>query len=214
MKRAFFLLTFLTVASIPLLAQWQSNGSSRHGQRETLFSNWTDVSAFGGPIVELGNVADQFTTGVGGGGALIFNNTFFLGGYGMGLTNEPTLQLGENPTESASLDFGHGGFWLGLNAFPGLPVHPTFSARLGWGKATLVEDGTGTLNSFGYDRVEDNIFVATPMAGLEVNVTDWFVVRAQYGYRFVSGLEFERFGMESTELDGHFGSLTFGFGGF
>lgn len=213
MKRTFLLLAVLAYSATSALAQWHGGDNGRRfGERRTIFSNWTNVSAFGAPIVELGETVGVFGTSVGGGGALLFNNTFFFGGYGMGLTNEPQFTLMETTTGTANLDYGHGGFWTGVNFFPNLPIHPTVSARFGWGQARLQEDGTGTIAALGASEFKDNIFVVQPMAGLEVNVTDWFVVRGQYGYRFVQGLEL--LDLSGTELDGHFASLTFAFGGF
>ncbi|MDX2062317.1 MAG: outer membrane beta-barrel protein [Bacteroidia bacterium] len=204
----------LGLATLSATAQdwgWRDNGNTRN--RRTLLGRGADVSAFGSVLLDLGTTAGEFGTGVGGGGALMFDNVFFVGGYGMGLSGNIAPELGEGLSGTAALDYRHGGFWAGVNLLPSFPVHPVISARMGWGRAELTDDGTGGLfAATGLERARDNFFIVTPSAGLEANLTDWFTIRAEYGYRFFNGLALP--GFAETGLDGQFATVSFNFGGF
>lgn len=204
--------TLLLVASLAANAQRNDSRRSddrRSGERNTIFGGDVDVSAFGGPILELGDIGGEFGSFMGGGGALLFNDRFYIGGYGQGLNNNPVVLLDETLSGTATLDMRHGGFWAGAIIWPERAVHPTISGRAGWGKAQLYDDGTGSL---GRSKAEDNIFVLSPMAGIEANITGWFTIRGEYGYRFVQGTDLP--GLSSSSLDGSFASITLAFGGF
>ncbi|MCB0644395.1 MAG: hypothetical protein KDC44_22275, partial [Phaeodactylibacter sp.] len=108
---------------------------SMFAQDETLFKNAEVIGGFGGPIVEFSQINGEVGTDVGGGGALILNS-FFIGGYGMG-TTFPNINV---DNKNYTIDFGHGGFWLGYAYKSPKLVHLYGSARLGWGGIQLEED--------------------------------------------------------------------------
>ena len=185
-------------------------------RQETLFgSRRLRVSGFGAPIVEFGNVNGQFTVSNGGGGAAIFNQTFFLGGYGMGMSNR--VNVG-GTASNQRIDFEHGGFWLGYVSSPNKLIHFTGSLRLGWGGVNLRNNNFGSsLNT----RLS-NCFVATPEVGLEINVTRFFRIATTVGYRAVSGIGTINFSdnvgnltsLGNQDFNSLTGMLTFKFGWF
>jgi len=174
-----------------------------YAQHETLFRNARVVGAFGAPIVETG-LGNDMTTAVGGGGALVIDN-FFLGGYGVGSIDFEEL-IDEDQIEE--IELGHGGFWLGYTLAPHRVVHLYTSARLGWGAI-----GIDVTDNSDFPKGNDNVFVATPELGLELNVTQWFRIAGTVGYRYVDGVSENR-GYASDDFNGLLGNLTFRFGWF
>lgn len=170
-------------------------------QEETLFDNLNVHGGFGGPILEIG-LADNISTAVGGGGGVLVGD-FFFGGYGMGNTQDNEFSHDGNIER---LDLGHGGLWLGVYAPSDKVIHFYGSTRLGFGEIDNAED-EGI-----FTDIEDNVFVLTPEAGLEVNIAPWFRLVGTVGYRWVTGAEDNRF-YSGEDFSGAFAGLTFRFGG-
>ncbi len=171
-------------------------------QQETLFGKSNVVGAFGGPIVEYNFANNNTQVSVGGGGAVIIGD-FFLGGYGMGTTNPSWI----DNVDPFKVELGHGGFWIG-GTFPSHKlVHFFSSAKIGW----------GAVNIRFYDdnvRIDDNVFVLEPEAGVELNIFRWFRIAATANYRWVDGINPAITGVDRNYYNGFGANLTFRFGGF
>lgn len=176
--------------------------ASIYAQTQTLFNRARVVGGFGGPIVEIG-LDNNYTTSIGGGGGLLINS-FFIGGYGMG-----SLDFGElleRDGDIESIDLGHGGVWLGFSVPTHKLVHFYGSARVGWG-AIDIEFEDSSFDDF------DQVFVFTPEAGIELNVTRWFKLAGTVGYRFLDGVN-ENSTYTNDDFRGAFAGITLRFGGF
>ncbi len=173
---------------------------------ETLFSDVNRIGAFGGPLFEYSNLNNDVETAGGGGGAIVMDD-FFLGGYGHG-----TSELNKNFIETKErVKFKHGGFWIGYVPVQHKAIHPFTSLKIGWGKARFRESfisDDDTIASF-----DDNIFVLTPEAGIELNVFSFFRIAATANYRLVSGLD-KLDNFSDGDLSGFGAVLTLRFGGF
>jgi hypothetical protein len=184
----------------------QSRSRDRsYRQTKYLFGDWRSTGAFGSVFVEYGEIKGNSVSFTGGGGAIIINETFLLGGYGQGLNgklrllpNDATLFNGQ----AGNLDMSHGGFWLGGVILPRAAVHPVVTTRLGWGGAEWS----------GSTIARDAIFVVTPMVGVQANINSWMRINLEGGYRIVTGLNLP--GIGSRSLDGYSVGLSFQFGDF
>lgn len=196
MKKLF--LSLLVCASVQLAAQ----------SDQTIFSDIHRIGAFGAPIFDFGDFDSDVTTANGGGGALILND-FFIGGYGIG-SNDFT-KIVNDTTET--INFGHGGFWLGLTPKQSKTIHPYISMRLGWGDVdSKVKNVLDPGNPVTYKNI-DKVFVLTPEIGFEVNVFSFFRIAASANYRWVNGLtNLQNF--EDSDLSNFGATLTLKFGGF
>ncbi len=163
-------------------------------------------SIFGGPMFELSSVNDNLGFSSGGGGAIMINQTVFIGGYGMGLNALSSQQFVVDNVQysNLSLDFGHGGFWMGYVHDYRKIVHFAGSGKFGWGGIDLQGNQL--------DNYRNNVLVFTPQIEIEVNVGRWFKVNGGLGYRFVSGVDQSVF--ESNQFNSPQASLTFIFGWF
>jgi hypothetical protein len=154
------------------------------------------VSGFGGPMVGFSTVMDEFAVTTAGGGAALFNQQFFIGGYGEGLATEHSIRdiniynrssQTNHYYDKMQLTFGHGGMWLGYIHNYHKLVHWGASAKVGVGGIGLTYPG------FTIDKHEmlmtDVVFVLTPQIELEVNLFPWMKMNFGVGYRLVSGVD-------------------------
>ena len=173
-------------------------------QHETLFSKARVVGGFGGPLLEFGNIKGDFQTSVGGGGGVIIDN-FFIGAYGIGSVEGLHHDIRNSDFQ---MDLAHGGLWFGYTPQSFSVFHPYFSTKVGWGFADLRERRFGPNFTTG-----DGIFVLTPEAGLELNLTKFFRLVGTVGYRWVTDVDqLEDF--SNKDFRSVTGQLTFRFGWF
>ena len=192
MKRTLFILT--TCLSLAALAQSE--------RPKTLIGNDPEnISGFGGVLFSFMPIDGDLSTLTGGGGAVMFDNTFFIGGYGLGLTGNH--EFTSNGTDLTS-SFGHGGFWLGYIIKPDDLLHLGVDTKMGWGsistKNRATNEGVG----------DDDVFVFNPTFFGEANIAYWFKINANIGFQKTIGVDNEFF--DAGDFDGPtFGiSLLFG----
>lgn len=192
MRRTFIIL-FVAIA-------FQSMG--QNNRPKTLIGNDPeDISGFGGVIFSFMPIDGKLSTLTGGGGAVLFDNTFFIGGYGLGLAGNHDIEVqGEAFTSS----FGHGGFWLGYNIKPDDLLHMGLETKLGWGSISTKSISTNETVT------EDDVFIFNPQVFGEANIAYWFKVNASIGYHKTIGVDDGFY--DTTDFDGPtFGiSLLFG----
>jgi hypothetical protein len=210
MKKHFNLLLTLFLLSTLVSAQ-EGGFQYLFGQKDLSFSG------FGGPIEELSLIDGDLAFCNGGGGALIINQSFFIGGYGMGLSsrNDVPNLYGLNDYH---LDFGHGGMWFGFINNSRDMVHYGGSIKLGAGQISIRE-----FNDWHHEYAADNIVVINPTFEAEVNVTSWFKMNMGLGYRLVGSvnkhdktyIENEYFnGFKSRDFNSPMLNISFLFGYF
>lgn len=158
-----------------------------------------NISGFGGLLCETSSINKSIGVSLGAEGALIFNNMFFIGGYATGLTtNHYINDLGDSLYYGKPLrvNFSHAGFLAGVVIMPKKRVHLSVSSRFGWGHIYLTEKYNYSfiynVNS-SLDYTNDKVFVIIPQVELEVNITPWLKFNLGVGYRYVSGINFERY---------------------
>jgi len=106
------------------------------------------VSGFGAYTIGFSRVDNDFAVYNGGGGAVLLNQTFYLGGYGTGLSTQhkyDKITLKDDKGQIQTYDnlnttFGHGGFWLGYLHESYKAIHFGISTKLGWGAISLSDN--------------------------------------------------------------------------
>lgn len=140
------------------------------------------VSGFVAPIMEFSAMGDRFAFFMGGGGAILFNQAFYFGAYGEGLTTPYEKEIVINPLYSwkttQRIGWGHGGFWLGYIHRSQAPVHAGISSRIGWGAINLWEENLK--DGFSSDYT-DHVFVAIPQVEVEFNFFRWLKANVGVG---------------------------------
>lgn len=179
--------------------------SAQSSGHQTLLGRSPLNGAFGAPIYEF-SVGNDVSGAVGGGGGLVFRN-FFLGAYGM--ASNDALQELLDDGEITGIDLTHGGLWIGATPGSYNVVHPYVGVRGGWGVIdVLFDDPNQNFNDL------DQVFVVTPEAGFEFNVTRWFRVAATANYRLVTNVNDTTPNSVSDKLQGFTGGITLRFGWF
>jgi hypothetical protein len=195
MKTKLIILILFLGASLNLKAQDDQ-------QFQTLFKKdgKTRVSGFGGFSMEFSGIDGEFAYSLGGEGAILFNQSFFFGGYGLGTVNFPPYSYPQPSVsrEYNSILFGHGGFYTGFIFGPNNPIHFGISSKFGWGGITIMDNYNGNYYNPPYppypgypynDYEVDQVFVITPQVEAEVNIAKWFKFNMGLGYRVVTGVD-------------------------
>jgi len=179
---------------------------SQEKEYRTIFDNQElRISGMGGPFMQFTAIAGEFGHMMGGGGAVILND-FFIGGYGIGLTNSIPDYINQQPGNKLSV--GHGGFWLGYILFGEMPIHMSISSLIGWGELGILE------NDGFYPFIRDNIFVLSPTMEVEVNLTRYFRLGAGASYNLYTMVNEDLHGYRRADLSAPGGFLSFKFGWF
>ena len=132
------------------------------------------ISGMGGPFMQFTAVDGEFAHMMGGGGALMFSN-FWIGGYGLGLTNNiPVDETKYQSDNDSHLSLSHGGFWLGYSLFGDKAIHVSISSLVGWGSLSIQSDFE--------EENSDPLFVVVPTLEVEFNLTQFFRISAGATY--------------------------------
>ena len=183
----------------------------------------TRISGFGAPIFEFSSFQGEFAFASGAGGAVLINNQFFIGGYGLGMISMNELNYSvysiNGRISYPHTVMGHGGLWFGYIHQPNKAVHLALSTKIGFGGLTYSNKNTDNW----WDENEwaiDGVFVFTPQAEIELNLLKWFKFNAGVGYRLVSGTGSIYYDIDGNptfnnkDLSGLTGSITLMFGWF
>ena len=191
----------LITISLCLIFVSLSAFSQDEKEHQYLFSgkgdNAVKVSGFASVFTQFSSVNKEFAVSNGGGAAILFNQKFFLGGYGQGVStrhNYKTIDVynsqGTNTKyDNLKITMGHGGFWLGYIASPHKAIHLMGSAKIGFGTVNLTNEDYP--HSHDDQFMSDHIFVLIPEIGMDINLLKWFKINVTVGYRYVNGVSKE-----------------------
>jgi len=188
MKKINILLLF---AIFPMLIQAQEEGSD-NSFKYLFDGKKVKVTGFGAPIHEFSAYDKELAYCSGGGGAVLFDYSFFFGGYGMSLSNRFEKNFVRTLNDvfiykyTYRLKMNHGGFWIGYIYKPQSVFHFSGSLKAGWGQLAYYDSDYNIDKADEYYR--DNIFVLTPQIEAEINFLRWLKVNAGVGYRYVGGI--------------------------
>jgi hypothetical protein len=198
MKRVSLILLGILISSLTFAQE-------KNDEYRTIFG--TEKVKFGGMGVfemNFSSLGGDFAYGTGGGGGVILNKSIFLGGYGMGnyINRDVTL----DSVAYTSVNFGHGGFWLGYILKGNYAIHPFIGMKLGWGGISQQYDHHDHM-------MEDNAFVITPSVEMEFNIARYFRIAVGGHYQVVTGLS-NKDGLSNSDFSGPGANLSFRFGWF
>lgn len=143
-------------------------------------NDYESISGFGGVIISFSELGGDVASYTGGGGAVLLDNAFYFGGYGVGLNDDKRVSI---EGLEYDVDFSHGGFWMGYNMRPDKLVHLSISTKLGWGSIDYDPFDPGL------DRFDDQVFIVTPQLEAEFNMTHWFKLNIGAGYQQAIGVD-------------------------
>ena len=196
LNKKYFLLFLLIVCSIQVMSQKES-------PKTLINSSFQSVSGFGSLFFSSMTIDGEVVALNGGGGAALFDRSFFVGGYGLGIVEQQNISMNNTDYE---VDFAHGGFWLGYILNPYKLIHYRVETLLGWGEIFFNDK-----RSRSHISERDRVFVFYPRVSSEVNITHWFRMDGGVGYKKTIGVD-TYYG--ATDFDGLVFSLSLNFGWF
>jgi hypothetical protein len=171
--------------------------------------NEARISGMGGVMMQFTAVDGNFAHMLGGGGAVLLGD-FFVGAYGIGLTNMIPVttdpNYGEYYSSGDRLSIGHGGFWIGYSLFGERAIHVNFSSLIGWGTIGIGSDY--------YPEVllPDGVFVMSPTIEADLNITRFFRLGIGATYNIYTFVDLP--GYTASDFSAPGGFLSFKFGWF
>jgi hypothetical protein len=198
------------------------SGTAHAQEPETLFGSSVDHGGYGAVSLRMSSIQGSDVLLVGGYGGWLIDHRLMLGGGGYGLvTDVRASQVAQdryNPEgDPLYVDFGYGGFMMEYMIAPNDLIHVNVQALIGGGAVSYRESWYNDDDDwFDDDRRyggTDVLFVVEPAVHAEINMTSWFRIMAGVSYRYVSGLD-ELRGIDTDDLRGIAGNLTFKFGAF
>ncbi len=158
----------------------------------------TAVTGFGAINIDFGYTDNNLRVLPGLDLAALFNHSFFVGFYGRMMATSPSYDYTyynkedrKNIAVSQNALFGHGGLLVGGIFYANNPIHFGISGRFGFG-------GVALYDNYDYDKYNKDdyyyndypysepVFVFSPQADFEMNITNWFKFRLSAGYQYVS----------------------------
>ena len=173
-------------------------------QDQTLFGRSSRFGLFVQTGLETGKIKSDRQTGVNAGAGLIFGDGF-IGAYGQGYADLDGWNWQGNDN---SIDFAHGGLWLGYTPYQTRAIHPFSSVKLGWGAVDIqdIDNFDPTIDDF------DQVWVIQPDLGLELNVFRFMRLSGTVGYRWVNDVELN--GLSNGDFRGWTAGLSLRIGWF
>lgn len=164
-------------------------------------TNFRINGGFGGPIFNSSIIVTQPTLAIGGGGAMVFNNGLFVGGFGLGTSN---LVPVNSKYPNYKLLVSYGGLWLGHLKQLKNNYSISTSLKTGFGTAKLNDE---SLNANFYDKM----VVFTPEISISKRLNFYSSIELGAFYNIFTGINFKDYHNKDFS---NFGiSLMFKFGG-
>jgi len=148
-------------------------GTQILAQEETVFNSGIRLTGvFGGSFNSIADFQDDFNISSGGFFTFEINNDFLIGwqGYRTGIDED-----------GRDVDINGNDLLLGYTINSDKAIHPIVYVQ--FGSSDLEVEGVGS----------DNVFVVQPSIGAELNVTRWFRIGIDGGYRFFNNSDIPGF---------------------
>ena len=172
------------------------SAQSYSGERQTLFKGEVSNGGFGGPEARISQIDGETNVLMGGKGAWLINNKYYLGGAGTGAMKT----LG-----TENYDFGYGGIMFGFILKPHSVINYSFELVAGAG-------GLSKRSQSNDDGEEDIVWVVEPAAYASLNLTDFAKATVGVSYRSVYGSSIT--GLSDSDLSGLSANIALLFGKF
>lgn len=158
------------------------------------------TGGFGGPMFQISTIDSEVARSTGGGGAAVFSNGLFFGGYGIGTSHNSNTK---STISGYEIETEYGGLWIGYLKKLNHGIEISGSLRNGWGEVKMVND---ELSSTYFDK----IFVITPDLTVSKNIFGFAWISVGVFYNQFLGLDLMDYG--NADLSGIGGSVSMKFG--
>lgn len=182
-------------------------------------------SGYGAANIKFTNINSEFAVLMGGRGVWTINKSFGIGLAGFGLVTQHKVDYKTNSLEqiNSSVFLGYGGLFLEYIIEPREYVHFSANTILGFGGSGLSSglDSADKNNNFVDNTPWKAHFIVEPSLAVEFNITKFFRVTFEGGYRLVTDIRKSDLWDNTTDLknkdiklNGFTGGMTLQFGIF
>ena len=162
---------------------------------------------YGGPLIEMTQINNDWGVLFGGKGGFIVNRKFAFGGIGMAMVNSPDFIGSKESTDvPLQLSYASGGVFFEYFFNLESPVHVSIPLNIMGGGVTIHKENTN------YEIESSGMFVIQPGINLEFNMTKHFIPALYVSYRQVLASKLEN--LNNNDLSGLSMGLILKFGGF
>lgn len=165
-----------------------------------IFAQIKPTGGFGGPIITIGQIGNDATLTIGGGGGVILNSRFMIGGFGEGTATAP--KPNDKILDKHYFETSSGGFWLGYTQPISGKHHISVSALAGFGRAYLLRNS--------HESYYDDIAYIRPILEYEYRFNR--IVGITVGVAWPIYADFELPYYEPKDLSNPSASITLKFG--
>jgi hypothetical protein len=225
MKKLVLMLVMMALCAGFLAAQDEKNDEK--DEVKSLFggSGKLKSTCYGAANIKFTNINSEFAVLVGGRGVWTINKSFGIGLAGFGLVTQHKFDYKTNALEqiNSSIFMGYGGLFLEYIIQPREYIHFSANTILGFGGSGLSNIGDSL---FMNDNFMNNSpwkahFIVEPSLAVEFNITKFFRVTFEGGYRLVTDINKSRLFENTIDLkdrkiglSGFTGGMTLQFGIF
>jgi hypothetical protein len=156
---------------------------------------------FGGPFINVSTITSKPSIAIGGGGAAVFNNGLFVGGFGVGTSDMLTVK---SSVINYKLQVEYGGFWLGYIRKLYKKYKISASMKAGFGEAKMIDDSQKQL-------YYDDIVVFSPEISISRKISGISAIELGAFYNAFTDINFQNYRNKDFSSLGV--SLKFKFGG-
>ncbi|MCF6240596.1 MAG: hypothetical protein L3J74_04535 [Bacteroidales bacterium] len=128
------------------------------------------AGGFGGTFISMSSFNGETAYSIGGGGAMLFNNAFYIGGFGQGSSDISKITSNIEGYKNYVIQTEFGGVWLGYILRPSKRWDFDLSTQVAWGEVSL--DNIDQRQKY-YDKV----FVIIP--GFSINYRLTYMMKLQ-----------------------------------
>lgn len=176
-----FLGSMTVMTAAPDARLWQSSDP------ETCVPRFSGM----GGLFTTGGQMDGTTMIMSGGSlAFLYQNSFYLGFYGSGLSTDHYRYdlTGIVNIDTPRLAMNHYGVWIGYIHAPEKRLHWGAGMKAGGGRVYLT-DPYMYYTPMDEHRARDRVFVLAPQIDLWLNLTCWMSLNLGVGYRYTGGID-------------------------
>lgn len=163
---------------------------------ETLFEDRDEIrfGIYGGPSFSFTQInKTSFGIMTGGGGGLIINGKYSVGGKGYGIVTSHEIEVDGFSGELIELNFDYGGLFLEYIFNSNDMVHYKINTLIGGGNASydIIRKPVELENQSWNINKQTNFFIIEPSASIEINLFKFVRIDVNTGYRLSMGSNLE-----------------------
>ncbi|MBI4645617.1 MAG: hypothetical protein HY738_03225 [Bacteroidia bacterium] len=186
-----WLIIFILINPFSVFAQEEDTITEDWSADTYLLKDSINITGFLSPFINGSGIINDIGFSVGGAGAIVFADHYFVGGYGFALLSDIYIRKGSK--SGKGIEMTHGGIYVGYNFLQKNRIQLGFSAQFGWGGIALTSPG----EKFYVKENTDKFFILSPAIYFDRIITSKLSASFVFTYNFFNDIDIE----EHTDRD-------------